>query len=225
MTEEELKQQHLNEFMQTNYGWQQALNDREAALNARPQQPGWQDLTKGSEGRFKFELDPTNVQNAVGNLRAQANRTGPSQWAQLMNQQQDVASRGAQEELQARNASGVQNAWSQLAMRGGASGGERERIAMEGMRGLTDASQKAQLDDRAARLGIATKDEEQRQAIASSLPQTELLGLEPQKWNSQQAINERDKAKTFELGKYSEQMRGWAANKQADATANSGKKS
>jgi hypothetical protein len=196
--------------------------------NRKPGAPKWGDfaITKGAGTMLgdEFVLNGDKVNSAVGLLRDRATAQGPSQWAQLMGQNQDLLYNNAVNDLTATNAANTQGAWSQLAMRGGVSGGERERIAEGGLRGLTDAKQRALAEDKGARLNIGIQDEQNKLGILQGLPQAELAALEPEKYNINNRLNEQIQRRAFEANKYNQQMTAWAANKQADAQAASGKK-
>lgn len=219
-----------NGYIDPNMGWVPAsFSEAQQQANpysGKPALPEFVALTKGSGYQLNddLRLDPSGVKSAVSALRGEGLRTGPSKWAELAGQQQDVLQQKALEDLAASNASATQNAWSQLAMRGGVSGGERERIAESGLRALTDARQNALTADKQARLNIGMQDEQNRLGILSGLPGAELSALEPDRQNIATTIGERDKKAMFDMNNYNEQVRAWAANKQADAQAAAGKK-
>ena len=193
-----------------------------------PKAPKWGQfsLTQSSGNMLapEFVLNGDNLKSSVGALRDRALATGPSDWAKLMGQNQDLLYNQSVDDLQNTNAANTQGAWSQLAMRGGVSGGERERIAETGLRGLTDAKQRALAEDKGARLKIGIEDEQNKLGLLQGLPQAEAMALKPDEYNINNRLNEQMQRRAFESNAYNQQMTAWAANKQADATAEAGKK-
>ena len=135
---------------------------------------------------------------------------------------------------------------SALASRGGLRGGAAERIARGGM--LQGQQMNQQLGMQAAqnRLGIMTEDEKQRVGILQALPGMEVQALQPEfekdkmtgqarqadiqnrsntsQFNILQALADKKQRDAAAMAEYQSAMSGWAANKQADATMDAGKR-
>lgn len=178
-------------------------------------------------------------------LRGEALRTGPSAWANLMTQNQGVDEAKLRDQNMAKSASQSGSAWNQLAMRGGVGGGARERLATSAAGTANMAGQDIARAGSQQRLGIGTQDETNRLGILSQLPGMEVNSLNPafqkatmmgqakqfdinnntatNKFNLGNVISDVQGKNSFDLNKYTEQMKTWAANRQADAQENSGK--
>lgn len=179
-------------------------------------------------------------------LRNRALGTGPSTWAQLMLEKEGVE-RGERLDKTVNNANAARaTAMRSLATQGGARGAARERLAgkasLAEMFGRQDVERQGQVD----RTNIGIQDETQKLDLLKGLPAAEVAMLQPalQKaglW-ANMATNDRDYAskvdsfniqnkigdvkgkQDYNMGKYSEQMKAWAANRTAEAQENSGKK-
>lgn len=113
-------------------------------------------------------------------IRGRALQQGPSAWAQMAEGKQ------RQEELQGRSqgaAQGAQaqaNARSQLSMRGGLSGGARQRLAMQGARDQASQGQQIGAQGQRARADIGLQDEQTKNQMLTQLPGMELQALQPE---------------------------------------------
>lgn len=163
-------------------------------------------------------------------LKERALGTGPSKWANLMldkQKQEELAGR----DLATRQAmSGAAQARSQLAMRGGLRGGARERLASQSMRDALAARQDVSKQGIGSRFGILTEDESQRMKLLPQFSEAEgqlsrynlELGNRAQQSNIEAALKEKQMKDAMAMDKYKEQMRAWAAEKEAEATRNQG---
>jgi hypothetical protein len=186
-----------------------------------------------------LDADGTMQDNMTANLdvdmrgmdayRERALNEGPSAWAGMMTEKQGLEEATARDNAVAQSAGATASAQSNLAMRGGLSSGARERVAAQGASDLMNSQQDIGRAGEQARLGIGIEDESMRMNALSQLPGMELnLGqanMAADQWNIGNAMNERHYGQDQKLAKYQEDMRGWAANKQADATANQANKS
>lgn len=187
------------------------------AAENKPQDVSWNSLTD-PQGNMKgqYTLQPGEQlagllnTDALQSLRSRSSAKGPSSWADYMTQKQQAEQTGLSDDANAGAAAAGQTAWNQLAMRGGASGGERERIALASGRGLNEERQKIAREGAAARMGILGQDESQKLDIMKALPGMELDALKPKQFDIQNKLQadqfnmgnmiaERDKAKQFEL--------------------------
>lgn len=174
--------------------------------------------------------DVSMNQDAYNAIKSRALSQGPSAWANLamQNQQMDQA-RG----LNAANkgANQAQNqAYNSLAARGGLSAGQRLQLARQGQRQGMQAAQGVNNAGAQARLGIQMQDEQTKNQM---LPQ--LAGLDAQNANFQQSQRAyANQAKSADVGNalkdlqgfnaynsnaYSDAMKSWAADKTANAQA------
>jgi hypothetical protein len=122
---------------------------------------------------------------------------------------------GIENKLQMNNA--IQNqlssqgaAESALAMRGGLSSGSRERLARSGMRDLNLQKQGVYTQGNVNKLGLESDAFDKNQAA--------------NQFNIQTLLKDKEMQESSAQSKYQADMAAWAANKQADATANAGKK-
>lgn len=179
-------------------------------------------------------------------LRSRATGQGPSDWAKLMLQGQDVQYGADKDALQKKLGSGQASAFSQLAARGGASRGSRERLATKGMQGGLMANQDLSRQKELNRLSTLTTDEGQKLDLLKALPGAEVASLQPalqktnmwatlanseanrkvdvDKQNINSLLSNNTNQNSYNMNKYQSLMQGMAADRQATATENSGKK-
>lgn len=174
-------------------------------------------------------LDPSQW-GGYQQYKTEAMRTGPSAWANL--QQQAVQNQTlANKESAARQAmSGMNQGLAGLAMRGGMSAGARGLAARSAGRDLLSARQSASRAGDVNSLGVSTTDEGNRIAQLANLAASEsdigkynkTLEGKQQEYNINNLMHEQDSKRSYNDMTYQEQMKKWAAAKQADATAKSG---
>ena len=233
-----------------------AANERELAalrerINSQPKKPLFYSMADASNkllpeymsqsGEMLLPYAEQLAQDeltSLPKLQEYAYSTNRSPWAQLMFQRQALDEQSAREKAQNEGAQASASAWNQMAMRGGVSGGERERIGTSGA--LNTANNLATIgrEGQAARIGIDTQEAQDRLNTLKTLPQfelqkAELLGKAKERdVNQVNATNEANINKliqntqgrqAYDLGTYSEQMKAWAAEKTAQAQENSGK--
>lgn len=174
-------------------------------------------------------IDPTTLEGYQA-LKTEAMRKGPSAWALLQKQMQDQARMAGMEKASAQTASGTAQARSGLAMRGGLSSGSRERIAAGGLKALLEARQGIGRADTSNRLNIDTTDEQNRLLNLNKFNDSE-LGLNKyntdiknneQTYNLTNLLQDKKNQEAHRMAVYQEDNKKWAANKDAQATANSG---
>lgn len=168
-------------------------------------------------------------------IRQRALSSGPSAWAKMAEQKQGLEEQQARNQSVAQGASAQAQARSQLAMRGGLSGGARQRLAMQGARDQAARGQQVGAQGQLARANIGLQDEQQRTSLLSQLPGMEVQSLQPQfqklgAWQ-QLAQGEQNLAaqglqaqNQANMQKYQSQLQAQAAEKQAQATERAGKK-
>jgi len=205
-------------------------------VGARPQDPTFQGIT-GPGGRL---LDQFRLQRGRGlqqaglgefqqRLAQQARQeiTGPSQTAQIALQRQQMGEQGLRGRLARQSISGQSQAEAGLAARGGLSGGARERLAAQGFRERLLGQQRIGAQGQAQRLGIEERDLAQQlqrqQQLQGGFAQQEEARLRTdvgredavRQFNIAQAIQDQRARNQFNLGRYQEQMREFAAAKEA----------
>lgn len=200
-------------------------------------QPGYNPYTEATAPGVSQALGGIGTDTSgLSDFESQAERTGPSTWANLADQQQDAQAQ--QQRGQAMQQSGAQGAAteSNLAMTGGLTSGARERVNRDAGRNSLGAQQTVNQNEGLNKLQIGVNDEQNRIQELGQLPGMEnaqaQVGL--QKEQLQQSANQFDigaqaneaqSQNDYSLGTYHEQMQALAASNQAQATLNSGKKS
>lgn len=203
-----------------------------------PMAPEWADLGSvlDEEGNLRSEfqlqenvLDPSGIAG-YGQLEEFATGTGQSPWAMAAqerlgieeSQQRESAQRGAQ--------GATAQAQSQLAMRGGLSGGARERIAMGGAKESLAARQGVAGQAMLGRADIGMQDAAAKQAALKGFVG---LGADIEQFNVGQRtgaeqfnigtrLEELSGERGFELGIYEQEVKKWAAEKKSEAAGQAG---
>lgn len=201
-----------------------------------PIRPEYQTLLDPTTGHLKEQyimdqggLDPTKWDGYQA-YKTQALGTGPSPWASMMLEKQGLEEAQRKSGAAAQAASGMAQARSALGMRGGLSAGARERIALQGSRNLLTGRQQVAGAGALERIGINAEDQRNRTSMLGQLMNSETdigkynntLEGKQKEFNILRALEEKRAKDTQDLSVYQEQMRSWASNKQADATAASG---
>jgi hypothetical protein len=167
--------------------------------------------------------------------RNEALRTNPSRYAELATEKENLNETAARDRARGESAAKQADAASDLAMHGGLDSGARERLARGSNSDFLNMSQEIGKQAEGNRQQIAMNDEQNRISQLGALPGMEAQSLQPEFQKQQMlgqanqfdignAINEGNNKNAFTLGRYHEAMSAWGANKQAQATANSGKK-
>lgn len=166
-------------------------------------------------------------------FRERALGTGPSAWAQMAQQKQGLEESNLRNRAAAQSASGQAQARSQLASRGGFSGGAAERLAGQGSRDLMLQRQQVGNQGAQARANIGLEDEKTKNQFLSQLPGQEIAALQPEfqnrqmnvdtsKYNIDSALKDKYQEDQWKKDKYSEDMKAWAATEQANAMMRAG---
>lgn len=198
--------------------------------------PGYDKNSMRMEQDLEGRLSGINVdQRGMNKYRQEAMRSGPSAWAQMAGRQQDELAQDAQNKAGKQSAGQAAEARSQLAMRGGINSGARERIAQGAAKNYMDMSQDIGRQATTNKTQIGMNDEQNRinqlqalpgmenAAVANEMDKTKLWGQAKQ-FDVGQMTAEQERRNAFNMGNYHEQMQAWGAGKQANATANAGKK-
>lgn len=221
-------------------GWNTAKKDSGGDPYAgMPGQPQYQQvydpsmaLTPGLDERLNgIQMDKSGL-NA---FRDQALRKGPSSWATLAKKDQAAQAANAREKGAREIRGQTAQAEDALASRGGLSSGARERTAQEGAKNYLAMSQDTARQENLNDLQIGMNDEQNRIQQLGMLPGMEYQAIQPdlQKssmWEQARQADlanttaENDRRNQWNQILYQQQMQSWAANRQAQATENSGKK-
>lgn len=155
-------------------------------------------------------------------------RDGVSRATQFALKQNQLGANDARDQAR-KLASGMgKDAMANLSMKGGLGAGAAERVGKYSTNIGMDAAQAADANASATRGNLLVADEAARNgnlASASGLVNQRNLasyGMKAQDLARKQG--EYDRRNLYNMNNYNQQMAGWAAGKQADATANSGKK-
>jgi hypothetical protein len=139
--------------------------------SGRPEQPDFFTMLD-EDGNLlpQFQVESSYNYDDLNALRDFAQGTGDSPWAQAALNQAGLAGDAARDLATRQSARDTQQAYEQLAMRGGVGGGAWERMAQQGSRGLNIAQQEAARDQALAEANIRAADTAARQQVMTSLP-------------------------------------------------------
>lgn len=146
---------------------------------------------------------------------------GTSAWEKMMLQRQGLEESQGRDSLNRDSAAARAMGFSDIAKRGGLSRGAMTSIGRSSARDLLSGRQNLSMGGAQNRLGIGVQGEQNR---VGALGQLSGMDESAGKYNITNLLTQKRMEDAAKLGKYSEEMKAWAANKQADATANSGKK-
>lgn len=160
--------------------------------------------------------------------KAEALRKGPSGWATAANLDQGVQAANQREKGVSANNAATAQAEDDLAARGGLSSGARERATTDGSKNYLAMSQDIARQENLNHMQIGMNDEQNRIQELSTVPGMEQSQAQMWEGARQQDINnttaENERRNQYNQNLYNQQMTTWRANRQADATQNSGKK-
>lgn len=175
-------------------------------------------------------LNQINPEYSQGyeNFKKEALSKGPSAWlnlSQSKNRLDELTKReGAQRESNATTA----GALDKLAMQGGLSSGARERAIESGGKNYLGMSQDISRNADVADLGLQIQDQSNKLNMLSQLPGMEMSRME--NWEKAKAADvdnqqkEIQRLNQYNMDLYNKRMEAAAAERQARATASSGKK-
>jgi hypothetical protein len=182
--------------------------------------------------KYKYNpelLDPSKLEG-YSMLKNLATEAGPSKYAQTANLQSEL---GRQDQIDAatrQSEAAATKARSDLAMRGGASAGSRERLGMNAQDNLMASKQGAYRAQGGQLLDIMKQDELMKRdalrefgtAEGKIAFQNNALTNSAGQYNLGTVLKEEDSRRGYETDTYKAALDKWAANKQAEATRNSG---
>lgn len=166
---------------------------------------------RNADGSIKDIYKSQNMLNTqaleAGRAEALRDPATQSRWAQLA--KTDQASQLANQQT-----GQLARATSNLAMQGGLRGGARENLARQSL-------QSGLLGQQAANAGINMQDEQNRQRWLQMQPGAELqaaqYGSNVENQNIGRALGDVTQQRAYDMGKYAEAMRAWAAQQTANA--------
>lgn len=207
---------------------EQQLAQERAAMASQPAKKEYQSLLDPTTGLMKdqYQIKGDIRSDALDKYKQNTLSDGPSSWAKLATDQQGLEESGLRNKLGEQQGSALANARSSLAMRGGLSGGAAERLAKSGARDQMMGMQNLSAQGAMARGNIGMQDAQQK---AQALPQLANMDMQTQlankkigEFNINNALTENKMTNMAGQASYDEQMKAWAATKQADAMRNSG---
>lgn len=165
---------------------------------------------------------------ALNAMRTRALSTGPSAWAQMATQNQQLEQQNAMNAAN-RNALAQQNRqYGMMAARGGLSPAARERMAMQSVRGAFGATQNIANQGMQQRFNIGMEDEKQKLGLLQQLPGMDMNAAtfdQSQRAYRNTAMNadianamkDVQGFNAYNADAYTEAMKAWAADKTANA--------
>lgn len=196
-----------------------------------PLYPGF-DSALDEQGNLpkNFRSDPSSRVDsaALDAYKRRAMMTGPSPWASMMLDKRNLEQSTALQDADARTAGGAAQARSTLASRGGLTGGARERLAQAMGRTRMTTGQDIRRQGEISKYDILTKDDQQKTDMLGRVPgmedQRNQLLTQAEQFNATNNLAEKRAGDLARINEYNEKMKGWAADRTAQAQENSGKK-
>lgn len=197
------------------------------AMNGMPAYAPTYDANTMSMTDVLKELSPEYTKG-FNAYRDEALRKGPSRWLNMSMANNALKMADAREKAKLETAGETASAMDNLAAMGGISSGARERIQEQGQKNAMSMSQDLTRQGNLADLNMGVQDETNRIGQL-----TNLTGMEDTKlkeWESAKQTdytnisNERQRLNDYNLKKYQARMEALAAERQAQATENAGKK-
>ncbi len=212
--------------------------DTSDPLSGRPDRPGYASLREQGgllggpfqlQGGKEIKLDTRGLEA----IRGRALSEGPTTWEKLQAQKQGLEQQKALQGATQGAALQAAQARAQLMSRGGLRGGAAERLAGQAGQAAQLGRQDVRLAGAGQRLDISQEGERQKLDLLKQLPGMEIQALEPQfkersyqtdvqRYNIDQALAEKAREDQAKMAAYGEEMRSWAAGKQAQAIRNQG---
>lgn len=185
--------------------------------------PAYGNLIQGAQG---INYDQSGV-NALKDYALAP--PGGSPWEKMMLDRQGVEQNQALSGAGGANNAATQNAYSQVAQRGGLNSGAQQRIAMSGQRDLNAQRQQIYGQGAQDRAQIGAQGEQNRLSALQSLPgaqaqsvQAQVGALSPWQTLLNANVQNAGSANQFNQGIFNTQLGAYGANKTANAIATSG---
>lgn len=161
-------------------------------------------------------------------LRDQATNKGQSQWLSMSQLANEMKMQDSLNKAHQSSAGSTAGQTAALGAQGGLSSGARERVNEQGGANLMNMTQGAERANAEGNIGLEVQDQGNRMGQLNNL-----VGAEAQKqnqWNDafktdvQAGENNVNQQNQYNQNMYNQQMQAWAAQQQAEATRNAGKK-
>lgn len=197
----------------------------------RPEIAGRNSMLSGGRLTGDAYLDASKLQGNTGALdvlNQKATATGDSPWLKMQLQKQRMEQRQAMGKAGAQTNAATATARANLATKGGLSGGAAERLARGGAADLNAARQGIGATGATNRMNLGIQDETTKnqllgQAVGANANQNaQNIGMA--QFNATNTLAENNANNAYAMQKYQEQMKGYGANKTANALAQGGKK-
>lgn len=204
--------------------------------NGRPIRPDFESQLDPATGLLqnKYQLtarpDVQVDQRAIDAIRNRGLAQGPSDWAKASLDKQALEQSGALDQARQQSAGAQAQTLANLMMRGGLSGGSRERLAGRGARDQMLAAQGVYRQGQLDRANIGVQDEQfKNQALkdtagfdfqnANVAAQNRQYQTDVQGKNLSAALSEIQNKRAYDSEGYQERMKSWAAEQQSKAMA------
>lgn len=174
----------------------------------------------GTDGNLKgqFRIDPY-AGRAMQELQGQAFGQGPSAWAGMQTQAQQLEQQKAMNDAAKSGQQAMSTARSGLARTGGVTGGASALLAKSGMRDQMMAKQDIAGQGVGQRLNIGQQDLERKTQLLGKFGDMENQANITNVSNAQQDITRRS---AFDANRYNQQMSAWGAKETAQGMRASG---
>lgn len=180
--------------------------------------------------KIKKQDDVTADRSALDALKGRALSEGPSPWAKMMLDKQQMEQAQAGDQAAQATAAQLNSAKSQLAQSGGLGTGSRERLAKQSMQQGLLSQQQVNRQGQLDRANIGLQDEQQKVGLLNQVQTGENqqagIGMQNRQYstgvdqaNVGNTLMDLNAKRAFNANTYNEAMRAWAAEKSANAQA------
>jgi|GEM_PF-4672636 len=182
--------------------------------------PGYEGTRNRETGELlaQYRMDPY-AGRAQQALAEQAFAEGESPWLKLQMQQQRMGEEDQRGAAQRASQQALSQAAGTLARTGGLSSGARSSLARQGARDLMTSRQQISRQGMGERLGLQAQDLGRREGLVKSFADAESAAKQA---DIGQLTGDITRSAAFDVNRYNEMMRAWAAQQSADATRASG---
>lgn len=177
----------------------------------RPDTVLMRDASGNLDPRFMQTMSPEYQK-----LQAMGMAEGDTEAAALAREQQGLMHQSSMDSLQQQGASALGGSMRNLAMRGGAGLGSRERMNRDVSRSMMAGNQGINKENRLANLAISQQDQEMKNQL---MGQTGMVGQQIQEGNINRLATDVQNQNMAMQNMYSEDMSAYGAQKSADAQA------
>lgn len=197
-------------------GFQESPYDSSIEQRSGIRRPGFES-TRDASGNLKsqYAYDPSKSA-AYQQMNQRATGAGPSIWAQLQGQKQQVEQgnmldQNAKSQLQAQG-----QAQAGLMRFGGLGGGARQSLARAGMKNQMVGNQDIYRKGMEDRLNIGLQDDQAKMGLQKDIANTD---MQAQQYNLGNTMADITGKRDFDMNAYNQQMQAWGADQTAGAQA------